>query len=125
MMTDAVQLALRVAQLNAWPVAERIEFRRLRWTIDRVDEATFPIIIGSDLVYDPNIFSLLEQCARQHLAPGGKLLLSEPHRHTGDKFSSWIVEAGWKSIEHDVDMKDGRVPIRVFECSLPTMIERS
>jgi predicted nicotinamide N-methyase len=117
-MTDAVQLALKVAQLNTWPVAERIEFRHLRWTVDQVSGAAFPIIIGSDLVYDPNIFGLLERCARQHIAPGGRLLLSEPHRHTGDKFSTWISQAGWKKIEHDVDMGDGRVPIRIFECSL-------
>jgi predicted nicotinamide N-methyase len=116
-MTDAVQMALKVAQLNAWPVADRIEFRKLRWTIDRVEGTTFPLIIGSDLVYDPNIFALLEQCVRQHLSPGGRVFLSEPHRHTGDKFASWIVQAGWKKMEHDVDMGDGRVPIRIFECS--------
>lgn len=117
-MTDAVNLALQVARLNAWPVAERIVFSRLRWTIDQLSEPPFPIIIGSDLVYDPNIFERLEQCARQHLASDGKLLLSEPHRHTGDKFSNWIVQAGWNKIEHDVDLGDGRVPIRVFECFL-------
>jgi protein N-lysine methyltransferase METTL21A len=117
-MTDAVDLALKVAKLNSWPVAHRIDFRKLRWNVDRIAEPAFPIIIGSDLVYDPNIFSLLEACARQHLAAGGKLLLSEPHRHTGDKFSSWIVQAGWRKLEHDVDMNDDRVPIRVFECWL-------
>jgi hypothetical protein len=78
--------------------------------------AGFPIVIGSDLVYDPQLFSVLEQTARQHLAVGGRLYLSEPHRHTGDQFSRWIRQAGWRTQEHDVALGDARIPIRVFEC---------
>ena len=94
-LTDAVPLALQVARLNAWPVIANCRFELLRWGLDRLDEPPFPLIIGSDLVYDPGHFPELEHCARQHLQPGGRLLLSEPHRHTGDKFSSWIVQSGW------------------------------
>jgi predicted nicotinamide N-methyase len=117
-MTDAVGLALMVAKLNAWVLRDRIHFQRLRWNLDRLEQAPFPIIIGSDLVYDPSLFALLDLCARQHLAEGGRMYLSEPHRHTGDRFSKWIVEAGWQTREHDIDLQDGRVPIRVFECWL-------
>lgn len=116
-MTDAVGLALLVARLNAEPVADRIRFRRLRWVQDQLAE-TFPIIIGSDLVYDPSLFPLLDQCARDHLAAGGRMLLSEPHRHTGDRFSHWIRAAGWRTEEHDVDLNDRRVSIRIFQCWL-------
>ena len=117
-MTDAVPLALKVAQLNAWPVRDHIRFCQLRWTVDRLDDAAFPIIIGSDLVYDPNIFPLLEQAARQHLAPGGRMLLSEPHRHTGDKFAEWIAQAGWHHRQHAISLQDQCVPIGIFECWL-------
>ncbi len=117
-MTDAVGLALMVAKLNAWTLQDRIYFQRLRWNLDQLEQAPFPVIIGSDLVYDPSLFSMLEVCARKHLADGGRMYLSEPHRHTGDRFSKWIRDAGWKTAEHDVDLLDGRVPIRVFECWL-------
>lgn len=117
-LTDAVPLALQVARLNAWPVAANCRFELLRWGIDRLKEPPFPLILGSDLVYDPGHFAQLELCARQHLEPQGRLLLSEPHRHTGDRFAHWIVEAGWRMRQHDVDMADGRVPIRIFECWL-------
>jgi predicted nicotinamide N-methyase len=117
-MTDAVGLALMVAKLNAWAVRDRIHFQRLRWNLDQLGQSSFPIIIGSDLVYDPSLFSLLDLCARQHLAAGGRMYLSEPHRHTGDRFSKWIRQAGWQTAEHDIDLVDGRVPIRVFECWL-------
>lgn len=117
-MTDAVGLALMVAKLNAWALRGRIHFQRLRWNLDQLQLAPFPVIIGSDLVYDPSLFSLLNLSARQHLAEGGRMYLSEPHRHTGDQFSKWIREAGWHSEEHNVDLLDNRVPIRVFECWL-------
>jgi predicted nicotinamide N-methyase len=117
-MTDAVGIALLVARLNAWPVRQRVHVRRLKWDAPALAEPRFPWIIGSDLVYDPSLFPLLERCARLHLAEGGRLLLSEPHRHTGDRFAQWIRQAGWQMLEHDVDMVDGRVAIRVFECSL-------
>lgn len=120
LLTDVVDLALQVAQLNSWPVRERVAFRRLNWKNEQLAEPKFPTIIGSDLVYDPNLFPLLDRCARLHLANNGKMYLSEPHRHTGDRFSQWIKDAGWSTVEHDVDMGDNRIPIRIFECSLPS-----
>ncbi|MEM7558122.1 MAG: SAM-dependent methyltransferase [Planctomycetota bacterium] len=91
--TDSVKLALQVAKLNSWFVRERIEFKSLVWSEQQLTGSRFPIILGSDLVYDPNLFPLLNVCAREHLELGGRMYLSEPHRHTGDKFSSWIREA--------------------------------
>jgi predicted nicotinamide N-methyase len=120
LMTDAVPLALQVAKLNAWPWRHQIRFQTLKWKVQQLDQAPFPLIIGSDLVYDPNLFPWLEACCRQHLAQGGRLLLSEPHRHTGDRFAAWIRQAGWQTVEHDVDLGDDRVPIRIFECSPST-----
>jgi predicted nicotinamide N-methyase len=117
-MTDAVPVALEVARLNAWPVRDRVQLRKLNWQAPDLTCQPFPVIIGSDLVYDPNLFPLLEQCSRLYLEPSGKLLLSEPHRHTGDHFSGWIRRAGWKTVEHDIDLRDGRIPIRIFECWL-------
>ena len=115
-LTDAVGIALLVARLNAEAAAVDVAIRRLKWDADPLETLPFPLIIGSDLVYDPQLFPLLERCARAHLASGGKLLLSEPHRHTGDRFARWIVDAGWQTREHDVDLRDRRVPIRIFEC---------
>ncbi|RMF39361.1 MAG: methyltransferase domain-containing protein [Planctomycetota bacterium] len=117
-MTDAVELALQVARLNLWPVADRVSLHRLNWGHDRLDEPPFPIIIGADIVYDPNLFPRLEQCARQHLAPGGRVYLSEPHRHSGDKFEQWMPPQGWRVQVHSVQTDPRRTPIRIFECWL-------
>ncbi len=117
-MTDAVELALLVARLNTWTMRDRIQLKRLRWQDPSLNEARFPYILSSDLVYDPNHFEVLEMCARNHLTDDGYWLLSEPHRHTGDKFSKWIVGKGWHCREIDLDMADRRIPIRIFECTL-------
>ncbi|MFN3189851.1 MAG: class I SAM-dependent methyltransferase [Aureliella sp.] len=114
--TDSVELALQVAKLNAWDVRGQIRFEPLVWGRDQLAESSFPVIIGSDLVYDPGRFTDLFRCVDQHLAEEGKVYLSEPHRHSGDKFSVWIKNQGWETKEHDVDLCDARVPVRIFEC---------
>ncbi|MCA9181592.1 MAG: hypothetical protein KDA51_09060, partial [Planctomycetales bacterium] len=111
-LTDSVLLALQVARLNAWPLRAQIETRVLIWGTTQLDSGPYPIIIGSDLVFDPSLFPVLESSARCHLAPGGTLYLSEPHRHTGDKFATWICDRGWRAIQHNIDLTDHRVPIR-------------
>ncbi len=116
-ITDTVDLALLVARLNSYLVRGRVSLQRLRWAEQVLPEPAFPFIISSDLVYDPNHFPQLEQCARQHLAPGGRWLLSEPQRHTGDKFAQWIVQAGWHCEIHLLDMQDERIAMRIFDCT--------
>lgn len=117
-MTDIVQLAMWVAELNAVPVAERIRFEKLDWGSDTLDAPPFEIILGSDLVYDVSLHESLLACAARHLAPGGTLLLSEPFRHTGDKFATWMANQPWEVSEHRLDMADARVPIRIFACRM-------
>ena len=117
-LTDAVDLALLVARLNSLPVREKVSFSRLRWGTDKLACSAFPMILSSDLVYDPHHFPQLEQCARQHLAEGGRWLLSEPNRHTGDRFAQWIVRAGWQCEIQQLDMRDDRVAVRIFDCRL-------
>ena len=117
-LTDAVDLALLVARLNSWPVRQNVAIARLRWGNDRLDVPGFPIILGSDLVYDPSHFPQLERCAREHLSSGGQWLLSEPNRHTGDKFAGWIEKAGWQCESVQLPIDVGRVPIRIFRCRL-------
>lgn len=118
-ITDAVPIALLVCQLNALPVREKVQVRKLDWREPNRFESKFPIIIGSDIVYDPKLFPVLEPCLRRYLADNGVVLLSEPQRHTGDRFDTWIRAAGWVCTSHYVDLEDGQRDIRIFECRLP------
>lgn len=113
-MTDVVGQALLVSRFNARFVKERVSVRRLEWKDERLPGAPFRFILGSDIVYDPALHPIIEPCLRRHLARDGVVLLSEPQRHTGDRFRSWIMAAGWRLEEHFVDLNDQNREIRIF-----------
>ncbi len=119
-LTDTSSEALLVARLNAWPVRDRSAVRRLNWRDETLATGPFPIIIGSDVVYDPSLWQYLEPCMRRHLAPSGNVLLSEPQRHTGDAFLDWIRKAGWRVETQLIDLQDNQREIRIFTCRLET-----
>ena len=118
LITDAVPTALMVCKFNARQVSDKVQVRLLDWRDRKMQIQPFPIIIGSDIVYDFRLFPLLEPCLRRHLAPGGVAYLSEPQRHTGDRFEKWILAAGWKCTSSLVDLGDGQRQIRIFSCWL-------
>ncbi len=118
LITDAVPTALMVCKFNARQVSDQVQVRLLDWRDRNTQIQPFPIIIGSDIVYDFRLFPVLEPCLRRHLAPGGVAYLSEPQRHTGDRFEKWILAAGWQCISSLVDLGDGQRQIRIFSCWL-------
>jgi len=118
LITDAVPTALMVCKFNARKVADKVQVRLLDWRDRDTQLQPYPMIIGSDIVYDFTLFPILEPCMRRHLAPGGVVYLSEPQRHTGDRFEKWIVAAGWQCSSSYVDLGDDHRKIRVFACRL-------
>lgn len=119
LITDAVPTALLVCKYNARKVAHNVQVRLLDWRDRETHLEPFPVIIGSDIVYDPKLFPVLEPCMRRLLAPGGTVYLSEPQRHTGDRFEKWIMAAGWRCTSTLVDLNDQQKDIRIFRCQLP------
>jgi SAM-dependent methyltransferase len=118
-ITDASRKALMICRYNARSVARQVRVRLLDWARPETLSQRFPIILGSDIVYNPSLYPILEPCLRRLLADGGVVWLSEPHRHTGDRFETWIRAAGWKCRSSCVDLDDGERSIRIFECRLP------
>jgi predicted nicotinamide N-methyase len=117
-ITDASSMALIMCRFNARFVSDRVEVRKLDWgELSGFDEK-FPIVIGSDIVYNPSLYPHLEPCMRQVIGQNGIVLLSEPQRHTGDRFEKWIRNAGWRCDSCLVDIEDGNREIRVFQCRL-------
>jgi len=114
-MTDVVGRALLISKFNARHVKEHVSIRRLEWRNEQLPDPKFRYILGSDIVYDPSLHPILEPCLRRHLAHDGVVLLSEPQRHTGDRFRNWIMAAGWHIREHLVSLNDYNLDIRVFE----------
>ena len=120
LITDAVPTALLVCKFNARGVSNNVQVRLLDWRDPNTHVPRFPIIIGSDIVYDPRLFPILEPCLRRYTAPGGVVYLSEPQRHTGDRFEKWIMAAGWHCTTSLVELEDNQRDIRIFTCQLTT-----
>jgi predicted nicotinamide N-methyase len=111
-------MALLMCRYNARFVADKVRVRRLDWAKPSDLRRRFPIIIGSDIVYNPSLYPILEPCLRHVLSDNGVVLLSEPQRHTGDRFEKWIRAAGWKCQPSLIDLNDGERQIRIFRCQL-------
>lgn len=118
-ITDASSMAMIMCRYNARFVRDKVTVRKLDWAKLQNFRERFPIVIGSDIVYNPSLYPILEPCMRQVLADDGTIYLSEPQRHTGDRFEHWIRTAGWKCDSELIDLNDGQREIRIFKCRLP------
>jgi predicted nicotinamide N-methyase len=118
-ITDASRMALMICRYNARYLGDRVRVRWLDWAHPEAMQQSFPVILGSDIVYNPSLYPILEPCLRRLLADRGVVWLSEPQRHTGDRFEKWIRAAGWSCQSTLVDLEDNDREIRIFECRLP------
>jgi len=105
--------ALLFAQLNSLPWRRRIRTRRLNWQRDRLDQQ-FDMILGADILYERAQWPWLHTFWRAHLAAGGKIILGEPGRQTGDLFVEWVVSEGWRLEMSEVPVAGRPRPIRIF-----------
>src|SRR5690606_30155029 len=102
------------ARLNSNPYHNRIRTRRLNWQTDSLGER-FDLILGADILYERKQWDFLEPFWRNHLAPGGAVLLGEPGRQTGDLFIDWITPRDWRLTRHEQPVETREKPIRLLE----------
>jgi predicted nicotinamide N-methyase len=95
LFADLEPPALLFAQLNAEAISNHVRTRQLNWRQDQLDES-FDFIIGADILYERFDWDFLEHFWSRHLKGGGKIILGEPGRPTGDAFIGWIAERDWK-----------------------------
>ena len=114
LFADLEPPALLFARLNSLPYARRVRARRVDWRRDRLGER-FDLIIGADILYERKQWDFLDPFWRAHLSEGGRVLLGEPGRKTGELFVDWITERGWSFAEHAQPVETRSKPIRIFE----------
>jgi len=110
-LADLESPALLFARLNCLTFGNRVRVRRLNWRIDRLGEK-FDLILGADILYEPQQWDSLNEFFKAHLAPGGSVLLGEPGRQSGDTFIPWIRQRGWM-LREGTEQANGKI-IRVF-----------
>lgn len=114
-LTDGVEDPLSLVRLSSWPLRDRCRIERLRFGIDRIAGARFPLILGSDVTYLRTLWPELDRTLRDHLAVGGEVLLSDPFRIIANEFRDWIRDRRWDYEEHSVALEDDADhPIRVM-----------
>jgi len=117
--TDRQELALAICAGNARRngVTE-VEHRLADWaTWD--DDDTYDVILGSDILYAESMHEQLHGILERNLAPGGRVLLSDPFRYKSMPLLERLEAEGWAitvskwNLGSDVTPR----PVGVFELS--------
>lgn len=58
--------------------------------------ARYDVLLGADILYQRDAHYHLERIFRQNLAPGGRLLLSDPTRPQAMEFAAHLEKSGWQ-----------------------------
>jgi predicted nicotinamide N-methyase len=88
----AVAFAARNAKLNGYPEGFRTRLIDFRCP---PDDVKYPVVIGSDLMYEERLVVPLVRLLEAVLAPGGVCLIADPDRLPARAFRWKLQEAGY------------------------------
>jgi predicted nicotinamide N-methyase len=114
--TDRNTAALVVCGRNASLNGVALEQRAADWTAWQ-DTDSYDCIIGSDILYGESVHAQLRQIFDANLAPGGRLLLSDPFRPASFGLLEAMAADGWNVAfnKWTVGVVPPPRPIGVFE----------
>ena len=93
--TDRLDVALTLGRLNAERNGMRtIEHRLADWT-EWTDAERYDLVLGSDVIYPSRLHPSLRAIFETNLAPGGRILLSDPFRWTSLALLEGMEADGW------------------------------
>jgi predicted nicotinamide N-methyase len=97
-----------------------VEHRLADWTAWE-DPARYDRIIGSDILYGEELHPHLRRIFERNLAPGGRLLLSDPFRAVSLRLLEELEAAGWSVTlsKWSVGEEATPRPVAVFELTAP------
>jgi predicted nicotinamide N-methyase len=119
--TDRDELAMSACQRNCERNrVENVEHRLADW-INWEDAGRYDLIIGSDILYGVELHPHLRRIFESNLAPGGRVLLSDPFRAVSLGLLEALEEAGWTVTlsKWSVGEEATPRPIAVFELVAP------
>ena len=115
--TDLVPDALRFARVNA--LRNGVAFAGFvgDWRSFGVG-ATFDVIFASDILYEPTLHPALVALFRRHLAPGGRLLISDPCRVYALQFMARLEDEEWRVAVRDAPSRpEDDTAVLIYEAS--------
>ncbi|MGB3545575.1 MAG: methyltransferase domain-containing protein [Saprospiraceae bacterium] len=117
LLTDYLPEALNFARRNAaFNTAAPIRYLQLDWRRPQ-PAARADLILAADVAYESRYFPVLEQCFRQLLLPGGRVLLTEPGRGIAAEWTDGLTNAGFTVTrsEHPVTLDGATRLVRLHE----------
>jgi len=94
--TDRQHLIKLVCEKNAQRNGvTSIETRIADWTA-WTDTERYDLVVGSDILYAPDLHPSLRHIFATNLAPGGTLLLADPYRAPSLQFLEQLEAEGWR-----------------------------
>lgn len=115
--TDVQELAMFVCKRNADRNGiTTIEHRIADWR-EWKDEGRYDLILGSDVLYAPTLHPELRRIFEANLAPGGRVLLSDPFRKSSFPLLEAMAADGWNVTMNKwtVGIVPPERPVGVFE----------
>ncbi len=119
--TDRQELAMSVCRRNGERNGVReIDYRLVDWTGWR-DDTRYDWIIGSDILYGESMHPHLRRIFDTALAPGGRVLLSDPFRATSLKLLETMEVDGWTitMTKWSIGRNEDSRPIGIFDLEPP------
>ena len=115
--TDRLELPMSVCKRNCRRNGvENVEHRLADWN-DWNDRTRYDWIIGSDILYGEETHPHLRRIFENNLAPGGRMLLSDPFRDVSFRLLEEMEKNGWSITLSKWSVGDDAAPrqIAVFE----------
>lgn len=118
--TDRNAAALVVCRKNAGRNGAVLEQRAADW-LEWRETDRYDLIIGSDILYGDSVHPQLRKIFDSNLAPGGRLLLSDPFRPPSFDLFEAMAKDGWHIAVNKwtVGVVPPPRPIGVFELTRP------
>ena len=119
--TDRDELALGVCRRNGERNGARsIEYRLVDWA-DWGDAGRYDWILGADILYGESTHPHLRRIFETNLAPGGRVLLSDPFRAASLRLLEALEAEGWAIAlsKWQVGEEAAMRPVGLFELAPP------
>lgn len=109
-MPDALAIAGENARING---VSGIRTAVADWRDFQIEEK-FDLIIGSDILYHPDLNPYLRNIFINNLRPGGKIVMADAGRQDSLAFISALRLEGWTVLEEQMPVQQDRFDYRIF-----------
>ncbi|HWI54163.1 MAG TPA: methyltransferase domain-containing protein [Desulfobacteria bacterium] len=109
-MPEALDVAKETAKMNN---VENLRTAVADWRNFDITE-NFDLIIGSDIMYHPELNPYLKKIFLQNLNPGGKIIMGDAGRRDSLAFVESLVLEGWGVTEKRVPVKQDRFDYNIY-----------